>query len=122
MSLTITQQKQLYEGLYDRIIDLHSITRKNALKEFTEYHRNKNHKGIVLLDYSNVKDMIESVKSQNFNYQWIPKNEASKIRHSSIPHAMLTMNAKTDCILVCSLSLNMQHLYIDCMKFKDIDT
>ena len=121
MALTISQQKQLYDSLYDRIIDMHSDELKNDLTEFTKYHRNKNHKGIVLLDYNNTIDMIDSVKNKNFRYEWIPENAATKIRHAAIPSALITMNAKTDCVLVCSLSLTQKHLYVNCIKFKDLE-
>jgi hypothetical protein len=120
MSLTIDQQKSLYDGFYDHIIDLHSTQFKNDLKEFTEYARNKGWKGIVLLDYTNIKDMIQSVKHKYFQYKWIPEKDARKIKHANIPQALMTMRPHKDCIFVCSLSLSEKHLYVNCVKFMDI--
>jgi len=120
MSLSIDQQKKLYNKLYDYIIDLHCGEFKKQLVIFTEFEREKGLKGIILLDYTNIKDMIASVKNKDFNYQWIPKNEASKIRHSGIPESLATANPKKDCIFVCSLSLSLKHLYVNCVKFRDI--
>ena len=120
MSLTIDQQKELYNKLYDRIIELHSNEYKNDLNQFTNHARSKGWKGIVLLDYTNIKDMIQSVKNKMFLYQWIPINDARKIGHSGVSAALMTMNGKRDCVLVCSLSLSLKHLYINCIKYKDI--
>ena len=120
--LTISQQKEIYDNLYDHIIDLHSLSLKEDLKNFTKDYREKRHKGIVLLSYSSTKDMIDAVKNKTFFYDWIPKNDAVKLKHSAIPNALITMNSKTDCIFVCSLELSAKHFYINCMKFKDIGT
>ena len=120
MSLTIEQQKELYNNFYDVIIDLHSLEYKTELKNFTDHYRNKGLKGIVLLDYTNTKDMIHCVKNKDFQYKWIPEKEARRIKHAGIPHALLTMKPNRDCILVCSLSLSLKHLYVNCVKFTDI--
>ncbi|XWV26298.1 putative orfan [Tupanvirus soda lake] len=120
MTLTIDQQKNLYNGLYDHIIDLHTMEYKSQLKNFTQYAREKGWKGIVLLDYTNIKDMIQAVKNKDFGYQWIPEREARKIKHGGIPHALLTMKPHSDCVLVCSLSLSEKHLYVNCIKITNI--
>lgn len=120
MSLTIEQQKKLYNHFYDEILDLHSLDYKNNLKDFTEYARKNGQKGIVLLDYTNTKDMIDSVQNKFFQYEWIPEREARKIKHAGIPSALLTMNSYKDCILVVSLSLSLKHLYVNCVKFTNI--
>ena len=120
-SLSIEQQKRLYSSLYDIIIEMHSKELKNELRIYTQTQRLKGSKGIILLDYTNVKDMIDAVKNKSFFYEWIPKNDALKIKHAGIPSAILSMNPCKDCVLVCSLSLSLKHLYVDCMKFKDID-
>lgn len=120
MSLSIEQQKELYNGLCNYIIELHYKELKNNLKNFTENFRSKGFKGVVLIDFFNTKDMVESVKNKNFNYQWIPRNDAMKIKHNGIQNALNTMNPTKDCVLVCSLSLSQKHLYINCIKYKDI--
>ena len=120
MSLTIPQQKQLYENLYDHILDIHSNSLKHDLNDFTKQYRKRGLKGIVLLDYSNIKDMIDSVKNKNYQYEWVKQGDALKIKHAGIPSALITMNSRKDCILVCSLSLNPKHLYVNCVKFRDI--
>ena len=118
--LSIDQQKQLYNALYDRIIDLHMVEYRNDLKFFTEEMRNKGRKGIVLLDYTNIKDMIDAVKNKKFFYEWVPQNDASKIKYNGVRDAMITMNASRDCVLVCSLVLSVKHLYVNCVKIRDI--
>lgn len=120
MSLSVHQQKQLYDRLYQRIVELHTDDFKNDIKIFSEEFRNKNLKGIILLNYYSIKEMVESVKTKNFNYEWIPKNEAKLMQHNGITSALVTMNAKSDCVLCCSLVLNSKHLYINCTKMKDI--
>ena len=120
MSLSIPQQKQLYENLYDHVLDIHSNGLKQDLVDFTEQYRKKGFKGIVLLDYANTKDMVESVKNKNYQYQWVRQADALKIKHAGISPALITMNCRKDCILVCSLSLSPKHLYVNCVKFRDI--
>ena len=119
-TLTIDQQKILYNKLYERIIDLHVSEFKKDLNEFTKNYRNKKYKGIVLLDYINIKDMILSVKNKNFVYQWVSKNDAQHIKYGAINKALLSMDPKTDCILACSLTFSLEHLYVNCVKIKDI--
>ena len=122
MALSMEQQKELYNKLYELIIELHSNGEyRNELKKITQDHRIKGHKGIVLLDYTNITDMIAAVKNKSFYYEWIPKNEAFKIKHSGISQAITFMNPCKDCVFVCSLSLSLKHLYINCTKIKDID-
>jgi hypothetical protein len=121
MLMTLEQQKNLYDGLYEHIVSLHTTTFKKNLGEFTQYARSKGWKGIVLLDYYNIKDMIESVKTKTFTYQWISKNDAQRIRHNGISPAIASMNPKNDCVFVCSLSISLKHLYVNCIKFKDLD-
>lgn len=120
MSLSVPQQKQLFESLYDHIIDSHSVKLKEDLSEFTKSYRSRGLKGIVLLDYLNIKDMIDAVKNENYQYEWVKQSDATKIKHAAIPSALITMNSRKDCILVCSLSLSAKHLYVDCVKFRDI--
>ncbi len=119
-SLTMEQQKALYLGLYDRVIDLHSGIFKPELKKYTDIYRTDRTKGIILLDYTSIQEMIESVKNKNFYYQWVSENDAKKIKYAGISAALLTMNAGRDCVLVCSLSLGPKHIYVNCTKFKDI--
>lgn len=121
MSLTIEQQKELYDKLYDRIIDIHSVEFKNELIKYTEDARTRGSKGILLIDYSNITDMIQSVKTKSFNYEWISQKDAAKIKHTGLQNALLTMNTKRDCVLVCSLSISLKHLYINCVKFRDVN-
>lgn len=123
MPLTIEQTKRLYNALYERIVELHFDDEefKNKLKMFTSRQRSKGWKGMILLDYTNIDQMISAVKNKNFEYEWIPKNKASMIKHQGIRSAVTMMNPKTDCVLTCSLSMSLQHLYINCVKIKNID-
>lgn len=122
MSLTIEQQKELYLGLYDRIVELHTADFKQELIKFTEPYRNKGSKGIVLIDYTDITDMFAAVKDKSFFYEWVDYKDALKIKHTGVSAALNTMNAKKDCVLVGSLSLSLQHYYVNCVKIKDIVT
>lgn len=122
MSLTIDQQKQLYDGLCDRIIELHLNKFKNELRKFTNNMRNRGQKGVVLVSYTNITDMIMSVKNNTFFYEWVPKEDALKIKHVGITNAIMMMDPKKDCVVACSLSLSLKHLYVNCFKIKDIAT
>lgn len=119
MSLTIDQQKRLFDEFYDYITDLHTSDMQ-SLKLFTLEHRKKNQKGVVLLEYYSIKEMIQSVKNKDFQYQWIPKVEVNRIQHNAIPTAVATMNPKKDCIFVCSLLLEKNHQYVNLCKIKDL--
>jgi len=127
MSLTIAQQKKLYDGYFDHITDIHLQEFKKDLCEFTINTRSRGEKGIVLLDYTSIKDMILLIKQKLYLYKWIPHVDATKIKSAGVREALLTVNPKTDCILVCSLQVfdetskqSNTHLYINCVKFKNI--
>lgn len=121
MPLTVEQIKRLYHAFYDRIIELHNTELKNNLINFTKHARNKGRKGIVMLDYVNIDSMIDAVKNKDFKYEWISRNKAAKIKHIGMRNALITMNPSNDCVLVCSLSISLKHLYINCIKFLDIE-
>lgn len=120
MSLTIEQQKRLYDRLNEKIIELHSGELKPELAKFTEEYRAKGQKGIVLIDYINITNMISSVKNKSFFYEWVPRAEAEQLKHRGISSALMSMNATNDCVFVCSLTLSLKHLYINCVKLKDV--
>jgi len=126
LTLTIDQQKELYLGLYDHIVNLHVDINthgdifKNDLISFTKEFRHRKYKGIVLLDYTNITDMIGAVKNKKFNYQWVKRDEAMTINHRGVTQALTTMNPTSDCVLVCSLSLSLKHLYINCVKIRNL--
>ncbi len=121
MPLSIEQQKTLNDALYDHILELHSGELQKDLVLFTKNARVNKKKGIVLLDYLNIDDMINSVKNKNFEYQWISETKAKKIKHAGIRSALITMKSNQDCVFVCSLSISQKHLYINCAKFRDIE-
>lgn len=122
MPITIEQTKKLYRAFYERILELHVDGEfKNNLINFTNKARTKEWRGLVLLDYTNIEQMISALKNKDFEYEWISKNKASLIKHQGIRNALITMNPKTDCVFACSLSLGPQRLYIDCIKIKNIN-
>lgn len=120
MSLTIDQQKRLFDEFYDYITDLH-VSNMQDLKQFTFDYRNKNQKGVVLLEYYSIKEMIQSVKNKDFQYQWVSRDEIGRINHNAIPSALASMSPKKDCIFVCSLLLEKNHQYVNLCKMKDLD-
>ena len=101
-------------------VEFHTGELRQELKEFTKEMRKNGYKGMVMLDYTDIKDMIAAVKNKNFIYEWIPQNEASRIKHYGIREAMASMNTGRDCVFVCSLVLGVKHLYVNCIKIRDI--
>lgn len=118
-TLTSDQQKQLYNAYYDYIMDLHITELKQDLIKF--FLEQKGSKGLVSISYTDIKDMIASVKNKNFSYAWIDKTDALKLKHPGIKQAVTSANPKTDCVLAISLVVGKGHYYVNCTKIKNLE-
>lgn len=122
MSLSTRQKKELFLALFDRIIELHSTgAPKEKLKNFIHGHRQKRTRGVVYMYFAGTREMVASVKSREFDYDWLGAREANQLGHSGVGQAVASMNPSRDCVLVCAIQIENKHLYINCTKMRDID-
>lgn len=116
MPLSIDQTKQLYNALCQRIVELHNNEIKNNIIEFTKNAREKKWIGTVMINVTSIDELIFDIKNKKFDYTWMPKNKAIKIKHDGLRHALLNHNPKNECIITFSIMLEKNHMYINCFK------
>jgi hypothetical protein len=112
------QTRQLFLELSDHISDVHLDKLKKDLSEVTHDRRMNREKGVLMLHFKSIKDMILCIKKEVFLYQWVTKSEANGYKHNGIDAALNEMNPSTECILVCSIEISKKHMCMSCYRIK----